>query len=277
MATELAAQQAALYQNVGRLADASALYAGLLADPQTPPEVRFKAANNLGIIEVECGRPEVALAHFGEAAAMAEQVGPAAVALVTGTRAWVTVQAGRLTEGLDLFELASGLWEAAGLPLGELYAEYADALMDLRLIPEASERAQLAVEMFERHGVALMAAEAQLLAARLAQLRQDLRGAEAAGELAATRLRRQGRPTWAARVRLIAIDGRLQLGTNHPLDLAAARRAAGTLARAGMSASAVEAYLCAGRVAAALGRGAAALSTWTRAYELSRGDLCWSG
>ncbi|MFN2496242.1 MAG: hypothetical protein ABR608_10100 [Pseudonocardiaceae bacterium] len=68
--------------------------------------------------------------------------------------------------------------------------------------------------MFERHGVALMAAEAQLRAARLAQLRQDLRGAEVAAELAATRLRRQGWPTWAARVRLIAIDGRLQLGTS---------------------------------------------------------------
>lgn len=271
MATELAAQQAALYQNVGRLAEASVLYSGVLTDPRTPPEVRFKAANNLGIIEAECGRPEVALAHFGEAAATAEQVGPAAVALVAGTRAWVTVQAGRLTEGLELFDAAGGLWEAAGLPLGELYAEYADALMDLRLIPEATELAELAVEMFERQGVALMATEAQLRAARLAQLRQDLRGAEAAAELAAARLRRQGRPTWAARVRLIAVEGRLQLGTSSPLDLPVARRAAGTLARAGMRAGAVEAYLCAGRVAAALGRRGAALSAWARAYELSRG------
>ncbi|MGH3906485.1 MAG: CHAT domain-containing protein [Pseudonocardiaceae bacterium] len=271
MATELAAQQAALYQNTGRLSEASVLYRRILADPGTPPEVGWKAANNLGIIEAECGHPESALAYFGAAAVTAEEMGPAVVAFVAGTRAWVTVQAGRLTEGLHLFEEATHLWTAAGLPLGELYAEYADALMDLRLIPEATERAQLAVEMFERQGVTLMAAEAQLRAARLAQLRQDLRVAETAAETAAARLRRQGRPSWAARARLIAIDGRLQLGTSRAADLPVARRAAATLARAGMSAGAVEAYLSAGRVAAALGHPDAALSTWTRAYELSRG------
>lgn len=270
MATELAAQQAALYQNMGRLAEAAGLYRRILADSDTPPEVRWKAANNLGIIEAECGRPRSALAHFTDAAATAEQVGPGVVAFVAGTRAWVTVQAGRLTEGLELFEEATRLWTAAGLPLGELYAEYADALMDLRLIPEATERAQRAVEMFTSQGVALMAAEAQLRVARLAQLRHDLRMAETAAEAAATALQRQHRPSWAARARLVAIDGRLQRGTSHAADLALARRAAATLERAGMTASAVEAYLSAGRVAHALGRTAVAVRTWTKAYELAR-------
>jgi tetratricopeptide (TPR) repeat protein len=270
MTAELTSQQAALYQNMGRLAEAAVLYRGVLADPHTPPEVRVKVANNLGIIEAQCGRTEAALAWLEQAAAAAEEVGPAVVAIVAEGRAWVTVQAGRLTEGLDLFEKAAGLWAAAGLPLGELYVEYADALVDLRLVPEAADRAERAVEMLERQGVELMAAEALLRAARLAQLRGDPHAAVTAGETAAERLRRQGRASWAARARLVAVDARLQAGESLPEDLPAARRAAATLERAGMTSSAVEAYLSAGRVAAVLGREAEAVRAWSRAHELAR-------
>lgn len=271
MAGELALQQGALFQNTGRLSEAAVLYRSVLADPGTPNEVRAKVANNLGMIEAECGRPASSLECFAEAAVAAAQVGPAVVATVTENRAWATVQAGRLTEGLDLFEEASRLCAAAGLPLGELYAEYADALMDLRLIPEAAERARLAVQMLQGRGVALMAAEAQLRAARLAQLSHDLHEAETAAETAADQFRRQGRPSWVARARLIAIDVRLQRGTSQAADLAVARRAAATLVRAGMAASAVAAYLSAGRVAQAVDRTAVAVRLWTRAHELSRG------
>ena len=271
MATELASQEAALYQNMGRLSDAAVLYRRILADPDTPPEVRYKVASNLGEIEAECGRPEAALACFDEATAAAEEVGPAAVARVAESHAWIAVQLGRLAEGLDLFEEASHLLTAAGLPLGELYARHADALIDLRLIPEAAEQAQWAVKMFEGQGVALMAAEAQLRAAQLAQMRHDPRVAEATAEAAAEALRRQGRPSWAARARLVAVGGRLQMGTSLAGDLPVARRAAATLERAGMISCAVEAYLSAGRVAHAAGHTAAAVSIWTKAHELSRG------
>jgi CHAT domain-containing protein/tetratricopeptide (TPR) repeat protein len=271
MDAELASQQAALYQNLGRLSDAAQLYRRVLADGGTPPDVRAKVANNLGIIEAQCGRPETALAFLDVAAAAAAEVGPAVVAIVAEGRAWVTVHTGRLTEGLDLFDEAVRLWEAARLPLGELYAEYADALIDLRLIPEASERALRAVEMLERQGVLLMAAEAQLRVAQLALLRKDLHAAVTAAEMAAAQLRRQGRASWAARARLVVVDARLEMGEIHPDDLRAARRAAGTLERAGMTSSAVEAYLSAGRIAAALGQTAIAVRTWVKAYELSRG------
>lgn len=270
MVTDLASHQAALCQNTGRLAEAAVLYRRVLADPSARSQVHAMAANNLGMIEAECGRPESALRYFGAAAAAPEEVGPAVIAAVAENRAWATVQAGRLTEGLDLFEEATRLCTAAGLPLGELYAEYADVLMDLRLLPEAAEQARLAVEMFEGQGVALMAAEAQLRVARLAQLRNDLRGAEITADLAADQLRRQGRPSWTARARLVAVDSRLQLGASRGTDLTVARRAAATLERAGMTSRAVEGYLSAGRVAQALGRTAAAVCTWTKAHELSR-------
>jgi tetratricopeptide (TPR) repeat protein len=270
-AAELAAQRGTLYQNLGRLSEAAALYRRALADPDTPPEARWKIANNLGIIEAQCGRLGAALACFDEAAAAADEVGPGVAAIVAESRAWFTVQQGLLTEGLQLFEEAARRWEAVGLPLGELHAEYADALVELRLIPEADEQARRAVEMLEGPGVQLMAAEAQLRAARLAQLRQDPGAAVAIAETAAARLRRQGRSSWAARADLVAVDARLQAAETLPADLTTARRAAATLERAGMTASAVEAYLSAGRVAAALGRTTVAARLWTRAHEFARG------
>jgi tetratricopeptide (TPR) repeat protein len=272
-AAELASQLGALNQNMGRLSDAARLYRQVLTDPSAPPEVQAKAANNLGIIETQCGRPAAAMACFDLAAAAAEEVGPAVVAIVAEGRAWATVQVGRLAEGLELFDKAARLWTTAGLPLGELYAEYADALVDLRLIPEAHERAHGAMRMLAAQGVQLMAAEAELRVARLAQLLGDPQAAVAAAEAAADRLRRQGRASWAARAGLVAVDARLQAGRSVPADLTSARRAAATLERAGMRSSAVEAYLSAGRVAEALGRTAVAVAMWTKGWERSRDAL----
>jgi len=101
--------------------------------------------------------------------------------------------------------------------------------------------------MLEAQGVQLMAAEAQLRVARLAQLRNDARAALTAGESAADRLRRQGRASWAAQARLVAVDARQQMGETRSADLSMARRAAATLEQAGMTSSAVDAYLSAGR------------------------------
>ena len=57
--------------------------------------------------------------------------------------------------------------------MGEHYIEYADALMELRLLPEAAGAARLAVAEFSAAGIPLMAAEAQLRVAQLALLTGD--------------------------------------------------------------------------------------------------------
>ena len=155
---ELDLQQGALLQNIGRLSEAAAIYRRVWTRPSTPPAVRVIMANNLALIEAQHGRHEAALGYLEEAATVAADVGPAVVALVAQSRAWVTVQAGKLTESLRLFDRAAELYEAAGLPLGEPYVEHVDALVDLRLLPEAGVLAQRAVEQFEAHGVLLMAA-----------------------------------------------------------------------------------------------------------------------
>jgi tetratricopeptide (TPR) repeat protein len=266
---DLVLQRAALHQNAGRSSAAVGLYRAVLAEPGTPALVRAKAANNLGMLEVETGRYAAALASFTAAVAAAGEVGPAAVAIATEGLAWGTVHAGRLVEGLALYETAVERWTAAGLPLGELYAAYADVLADLRLVPEATDTARRALDSLEGQGLQLMAAEAQLRWARLAVLAGRPADAVPVAEAAAGRFARQRRRNWAARARLIAVDARRHAGASRPSDLGVATRATAELERAAMASTAVDAHLVTGRVAAALGRPAAA--EWHRAHELSRG------
>lgn len=271
MVAELAAQQGALHQNRGRLAEAARLYRRVLATPGVPADVRAKIANNLGVIESQRGRPQVALGWLDQAARAAAGVGPAYVALVAESRASATVQAGRLTDGLALFAEAARLWQAAGLPLGELRVEQADALVELRLLPEAHEQARAAVELLDRQGVHLMAAEAQLRVAQLSLLMDEAGPAAQLAEQVAGRFRRQRRASWAARADLVAIEARLRSGESRSTDIGAARRAAATLQRSGLPAAAVQASLIAGRVAAACGRRELAATAWEQARVLSRG------
>jgi tetratricopeptide (TPR) repeat protein len=266
---ELGLLQAALLHNLGRLSDAAAVYRRALATPDCPVDVKAKVANNLALVESQRGHYRAALAHLDEAAKAAAEVGPALVAIVAQSRAWVTVQSGRLTESLGLFDEAARRYEVAGLPLGEHYIEYTDALVDLRLLPEASAMAKRAVELFEAHGILLMAAEAQLRAARLALLTGDEQGA-ADAERAARSFRRQRRTAWAAMADVLAVEVRARNGQVSVTQLRVARRAAVTLERLGIRSSAVEAYVAAGRLAVGLGRRGPALISLGRAQALAR-------
>lgn len=266
---ELLLQQAALHQNVGRLPEASRLYTLLLADVGCPPDVRAKAGNNLALIEAQHGRSEAALRYLDTAAAAAAEVGPALVAIVAQTRAWAAVQAGRLVESLQQLDEASRLYRAAGLPLGEHYLEHADALTDLRLLPEASAMARRAATQFSAHDVLLMAAEAQLRVARLALLAGAHHEAATAATQAAGTFRAQGRTAWAASAEVVAVDAQRQAGEVHDRELGQVRRAARTLDRLGISSGAVDAHLVTGRVAIALGRHDVALGSLQRARELA--------
>jgi tetratricopeptide (TPR) repeat protein len=269
-AAQLAFHRAVLHQNIGRLADAATIYRGLLADDATPERTRVIAGNNLALIDAQCGRHARALRGLDEAARGAAEVGPALVAMVMETRAWVTVHSGRLAEGLRLFETAARAHEAAGLPMGEHYVEYADALMDLRLIPEASVAARSAAEVFRLSGVPLMGAEAQLRVAQLAMLAGDLTDAESAATAAADSFRRQGRSAWKARAVLVKTEARLHAGRATAADLREARRVSRTLESLGTWSTAVHAYLVAGRIAGRLGRTGDAVDALRRAADLAR-------
>ena len=268
-AVELAFQRAVLQQNIGRLGAAARTYRELLSGADTPERIRVISGNNLAMIDAQHGRHAEALRHVEEASRRAAGVGPALFAMLLETKAWVTVHAGRLADGLRLFEEAAGAHEAAGLPLGEHYVEYADALMDLRLIPEAALAARSAAEVFALNGVPLMGAEAELRVAQLALLAGDPDEAESASAGAVTSFDRQGRGAWKARAILVRSEARLQRGNATTADLRAARRVSRTLASLGTWSTAVPAFVIAGRIAAALGRTRDAVADLRRAAELA--------
>jgi tetratricopeptide (TPR) repeat protein len=269
MAAELTFQRAVLHQNQGRLGPAAAGYRELLASPGTSDRLRTVISNNLAMIESQHGRHADALRLLDDAAAgAAARRSPAHMAMVGETRAWATVHAGRLAEGMRLFDEAAAAFVAAGLPLGEHYVEYADALIDLRLIPEAGDAARAAAEEFR--GVALMGAEAQLRVAQLALLAGTLDEAQEAASTAAASFRRQGRRGWTARAALVRAEARLRAGTATAADLRDARRICRTLHAEGTLTYAVGAYLIAGRIAAALGRRRDAVEAFGTAAELAR-------
>ena len=193
-AAELTSQRATLFANQGDLALAASLYARLLKDATLTAEVRFKAATNFGILQAHRGRFQEALALFDVASSAAEQVSPLYVALVAENRAWVTVLAGLLADGVAQFDAAKAMFQELGLPPGELFMEYSDALRQLRLLPEALEHAREAVSILDSHGVELMAAEAKLSVASLALLSNRLDEAVANAEAAGASFRRQPGP-----------------------------------------------------------------------------------
>ena len=268
---ELTTQRATLLANQGDLAAAASLYERVLRDGALKAEVRVKAANNFGILQAHRGRFQEALVLFDIASGVAEQVSPLYVALVAENRAWVTVLAGQLAEGVAQFEAARAMFEKLALPPGELFMEYSDALMQLRLLPEALQHAREAVVILETQGVGLMAAEARLNVAWLALLSDRLDEAVADAEAARTGFRRQHRAWGGAWATLIDLEARLRLGAIAQRDVARARQSADALERAGMQAYAVDAYLIAGRVALASGRPGDAVGFWSRSRELCRG------
>jgi CHAT domain-containing protein/tetratricopeptide (TPR) repeat protein len=268
--TELDFHWAVLLHNLGRLADAAARYRRVLSDPQACPRHAVLSANNLAIVESQQGRYAQALPRLEQAMPRAAEVGPALIALVAQSRAWVTVQSGRSAEGLRLFDAAAEVYRGAGLPLGEHYTEYADVLMDLLLLPEAASAARRAVTEFSAAGVPLMAAEAQLRAAQLAMLAGDYIEAIATSAAAAAAFRRQTRAGWGARALLVTAEARLRSGTATPADLAGARSAAERLRSLGATAEAVQGFLVTGRLAASLGRRRQAIAALDRAGSLAR-------
>ena len=269
-AAELIFQQAVLYQNLGRLSRAGALYQRILDDDAAPLVVKTKTANNYAIVRMQWGHPDAAKRLVDLGSTLTVDAGPHLTAVLASTRAWVTTQTGRLTQGLVEFAEAARLHTAAGLPLAEHYLEYVDVLTDLRLLPEAYEVAVRAAEQLTRHGVQLMAGEGLLRVARLAALLGDQAAALRAAEEARRQFAVQRRTPWRARVDAVVGDIQYQSGQASLDTLAVVRRAAATLDRLGLASYAVDAHLTAGRVALALGRRDTALTDLTRAAELAR-------
>lgn len=261
---------AVLEQNSGRPVQASELYRALLGRPGLDAQGAVIVANNLALTLAEQGAYEDALASADDAVDRARLLRTSMLAQATGSRAWIATRAGYLGAALRDFEEAERLYREAGLPLGEHYAELADAMADLRLLPEATAAAGRAEAEFHGVGAHLMRLEARLRRARYLLLQGDLTGAQEVALAAAAEARAQHRSGWRDRALLIAVQARVGLDVVEPSDLVTARRLAVRLEAAGDLHSAIDAHLAAGRVAARLGRRRIAVEAFDRAEALAR-------
>ena len=162
-----------LLHNLGRLTEAATYYRRALADPTAAPETRATAANNLALVEMVHGRVAEAFAALDEAQRAAGGRRPGAgrpgdpdLGLGLRCRPAGSARAWRGSTGRPALR-------GAGMPLAEHYLEYVDALVDLRLLPEALATSRAAVAELDGSDVVLMAAEARLRLARLALLSDD--------------------------------------------------------------------------------------------------------
>lgn len=269
---DLRLQLAVLDHNRGRIRAAARAYRDLLDDPDCPPVVWVKAANNLAITETLLGRPQAALEQLDRAAVLAKEMGPHVLAAIANSHAWSSYHAGRLAESVTRFEESGRLIAEAGLPTGEHLLEYTDVLRDLRLLDEATAAARSAAVEFEKHGARLMAAEARLHCARLALEAGDAATAGTDADAAASDFRRQRRPAWAARAVITAAQAEAIRDGWSPDVLRRLRDASRTLQRLGLRAEASHAHLAAGRAALALGQPAVARRELTRAGDLANGQ-----
>ena len=269
---EINLQRALLEHNAGRVKAAAALYHRVLADPLCPADVWIKAANNLSVAYTELGKPRAALQMLERAAVLAREQSPLLLAIITNSQAWSSFHAGEVVESLHLFDRAAPLYTAAGLPLGEHYLDYADVLIDLRLLEEALTVARSAAAEFESHGARLMAAQARLRCAQLALSLGDATAAGADVHVAMAEFRRQRRTAWAARATVVAVDVEATGAGHQPDELRRLGRAAGTLQRLGMRAEAVAAHLAAGRAGLALAEVRTARRHLRSAGKLARGQ-----
>ncbi len=269
---DLLLQRAVLAHNTGRVKDAAVLYHQVLAEPDCEPVTWIKAANNLSNALTQLGRAGQALEYLERAAELAKGHGAWLAAVIAGSRAWSSFHAGHIAESLRLFEEAGQLYLAADAPIGEHYLEFADALVDLRLLGEAARVTRLAADELARHDAHLMAAEARLRSARLALALGDVDTARRESQEAVADLRRQRRTAWVARATVAAVEAEAAASGPSSEGLHRLSRAASTLQRLGLQSVAVEAHLAAGRTAVALDRRAVARRHLSRAGELSQGQ-----
>jgi tetratricopeptide (TPR) repeat protein len=269
---EINLQRALLEHNVGHVKAAAALYHRVLADPLCPADVWIKAANNLSVAYTELGKPRAALQVLERAAVLAREQSPLLLAIITNSQAWSSFHAGEVVESLHLFDRAAPLYAAAGLPLGEHYLDYADVLVDLRLLEEALTVARSAAAEFESHGARLMAAQARLRCAQLALSLGDAKVAGADVNVAMAEFRSQRRTAWVARTTVVAVEVEAAVAGHQPDELRRLGRAAGTLQRLGMRAEAVAAHLAAGQAALAAAEVRTARRHLRSAGQLARGQ-----
>jgi hypothetical protein len=291
---ELTFAEGLVAQKAGRVDDAITAYRQVMATA-TPdqPDVRFKAANNLGEVLIEAGQIDEAEAVLTHAATAAEELGSVFGAIAAVNRAAAAVHRGHLASAERHYARAEELARQADMPLVEFRLEYVTALRSAGLWPEAEAELTLLVRQLDAPGAALLRADANLLLAEAALRNGDPSLALAAAADAKAGFTAQRRASDRAAAVEVAAEATVALakvgawrpasvlqgprGADAPTALdplgpagrASLRRAAHVLAARGERERAVAAWLLVGHVAALRDRRVDATLAWRRAADLA--------
>ncbi len=166
---------------------------------------------------------------------------------------WISGLRGDVPTALHYLDLAEKRFRAHGAPAGELLADRCQLLLSVRLLSEAMQVAEEAVEEFEQQHRKAVLPEARLLLAQAAILDgQASRGLREA-RMAVREFGHQGRPRWATLARFTVLRARLALSqqpeAGSGVGVKQLEHIADDLAGAGWPGSALEARLLAGQLA----------------------------
>ncbi|GAA4627445.1 CHAT domain-containing protein [Cellulomonas oligotrophica] len=267
----LLSQITVLDHHAGHLQRAEEGHRAVARHPGASDDLAARAMNNVAFLLSQRGAFAEALRWADLAVVRSARAGEALHGQVLQTRAWVEARAGQLTRSLRDFEEAALVCERAGLPRGEQYTDYADAMRELRLFAEAEQASLHALDEFVSAGAGLMEVETRVRLAETRLLAGDLRGAEEAALTAIEVARRQKRTEWRLRASIVALGARFKRGEVTPAGVREARAAARALEVRGSLESAAEAYLQVGRSALAIGQRRTAEADLGSAARLSAG------
>lgn len=161
---------------------------------------------------------------------------------------------GDVVMALEWYHRATESYRQAGVDRAELLFDVGELLLSARLVAEAREAAEQAVEELRSRRMALRLAEARLMLSQVALLDGDLSTAREEAVKARRAFTRQNRPGWAALAQYAWLRTAWAAGDRSPATLSAALRAANALRDAGWAVSSLDARILAARIALELGR-----------------------
>ncbi|MET7418576.1 CHAT domain-containing protein [Dactylosporangium sp. NPDC005555] len=230
-----------------------------------------RALNNRAILHSYHGSQRLAAADLGAAAAIyADLELPTAAAQVQHNLGFIAAQAGDVPLALARYEQAREvLTREAGLP-SEAVLDLAELLRSARLLPEAQQAAQDAVDICLRGRLDTARGEAALLLARITLARGNAEEARDAARSARRVFTAQRRALPAARARAVELGAVIATGRANRGTLREVRAVAAELTDAGWLLPGCESWLDAAQLALDIGDRAGAAGSLERAAVTAR-------
>lgn len=248
---EALAQRGVILAELGRLDEAFACYRAAL------PVLR-ESGNRLWAWRVVWNRGlahdyryefAAAEADLREAERLAGELGLAVqVGFAQANLAHVVGLRGDAPAALDYLQRAERRIRAHGAQVGRLLQDRSELLLSVRLISEARETAEQAIEEYAKERREIKLPEVRLLLARAGLLDGDAASAMLHARLADREFTRQGRPEWAALAHLTGLAARRAAGQRPRIGTRSLERLIATLTAAGWPAAAMESRVLAAQL-----------------------------